>query len=498
MGRAHFWQRWTLAQQFMLVSLLILISSMVGVGWWVGEQIETGVIHRTAATTALYVDSFVTPQLQGIAQGGSLAPEQVAIPTQLLQESPFGQQIVSFKVWGPRGRVIYASNPANTGRVFPVSHDLARAWQGIVDSHVSDLNEAENILERGQWKRLLETYIPVYATGTERIVAVAEFYQTVDDLEREINAAKWRSWLAVGTATLGMYLLLSGLVQRGSNTIVRQRRDLEEKVDRLTALLAENQILHERVRLAATRTTTLNERFLRRLSAELHDGPAQQISLALLRLDSVGAYCAACMGNDAAGRGNNIVDLDRIQASMSYALQEIRAISSGLRLPELNRLTLAEAVARVVRMHERRTGTFVLLACEELPNDVPLPVKITVYRVIEEALNNAYRHGGGIDQRVILRMEALALCLEIADHGPGFDGLPITDSDQHLGLVGMRERIESLGGFFGIESEAGRGTTVIVQIPLQAPGGTHERANPDGHRGRSSAPARGRRIHPTR
>jgi signal transduction histidine kinase len=497
-GVARVWQRWTLARQFMLVSFLILVSSMVGVAWWVGEQIETGVIHRTAATTALYVDSFVTPQLQDIGQGTALAPDQVAIPTRLLQEGPLGQQIVSFKVWGPRGRIVYASDPANTGRVYPVSRDLARAWQGRVDSHISDLEEDENALERGRWKRLLETYIPVYATGTDRIIAVAEFYQTVDDLEREISAAKWRSWLAVGAATLAMYLLLSGLVGRGSTIIVRQRRDLQEKVDRLSALLAENQQLHERVRLAATRTTTLNERFLRRLSAELHDGPAQQISLALLRLDSVGAYCAACTRDDPAGREENTADLDRIQTSVRHALQEIRAISSGLRLPELGTLTLPEAVARAVRMHERRTGTSVLLEREEVPDEIPLPAKITVYRVIEEALNNAYRHGGGTDQRVTLMAEAHALRLEIADHGPGFDGLPVTDSDQHLGLVGMRERIESLGGFFAIESGAGQGTTVIARIPLQASGGMNERAHPDGHRGRPSPPARGRRAHPAR
>lgn len=482
----------------MLASFLILVSSMIGVGWWVGEQIESGVIHRTAATTGLYVDSFVTPQLQDVAQGGSLAPEQVAIPTRLLQESPLGQQIVSFKVWGPRGRVVYASDPANIGRVYPVSRDLARAWQGNVDSHMSDLNEDENALERGRWKRLLETYIPVYATGTDRIIAVAEFYQTVDALEREISAAKWRSWIAVGGATLTMYLLLSGIVGRGSKTIVRQRHDLEEKVDRLTTLLAENQMLHERVRLAATRTTTLNERFLRRLSSELHDGPAQQIALALLRLDSVGAYCAACTVHDPIGREENTADLDRIQTSVHHALQEIRAISSGLRLPELGALTLPEAVARAVRMHERRTGTTVLLERDALPDDVPLPVKITVYRVIEEALNNAYRHGGGIEQRVALGMDARALHLEIADRGAGFDGLPVTDSDQHLGLIGMRERVESLGGDFGIESEAGRGTTVRIQIPLQTPGGNHERTDPDGHRGRSSAPARGRRAHAAR
>jgi signal transduction histidine kinase len=221
-------------------------------------------------------------------------------------------------------------------------------------------------------------------------------------------------------------------------------------------------------------------------------------ALALLRLDSVGAYCATCTGRDPAGREDNIADLDRIQTSVRHALQEIHAISSGLRLPQLNTLTLAEAVARAIRMHERRTGTTVVLECAGLPDDIPLPVKITVYRVIEEALNNAYRHGGGIDQQVTLVAAALALRLEIADHGPGFDGIPITDSDQHLGLVGMRERIESLGGEFDIASERGKGTAVIVQIPLQVSGGHHERANPDGDRGRSPASARGRRIHTPR
>ncbi|MCA1666880.1 MAG: sensor histidine kinase [Thermomicrobia bacterium] len=492
------WQRWTLAQQFMIVSFLILVSSMIGVGWWVGEQIEAGVIHRTAATTALYVDSFVTPQLQELTQGGSLAPEQVAIPTRLLQESPLGQQIVSFKVWGPRGRVIYASNPANTGQVYPVSRDLARAWQGEVDSHVSDLDEAENNLERGQWKRLLETYIPVYATDTDRIIAVAEFYQTVDALEREISAAKWRSWLAVGTATLAIYLLLSGLVQRGSNTIVRQQRDVQETITRLTGLLGENEQLHARVRLAATRTTTLNERFLRRLSAEMHDGPAQQLSLALLRLDSVSAYCAACVRHDPAGREENITDLDRIQTSLRHALQEVRAISAGLRLPELSGLTLAATVDRVVRMHERRTGTMVAREHDDVAVDVPLPVKITVYRVIEEALNNAYRHGGGSGQSVGVHTNEGTLHIEIADRGPGFDGIPVTDSDQHLGLVGMRERVESLGGLFSIESEPGQGTRVIVQIPIQTRERDHGRTNSDGHRGRPSAAPRGRRAHAPR
>lgn len=56
-------RRLNLTQRFMLGSLIILVAGMVGIGWWVGQQIELGVVQRTAATTALYVDSFVAPNL---------------------------------------------------------------------------------------------------------------------------------------------------------------------------------------------------------------------------------------------------------------------------------------------------------------------------------------------------------------------------------------------------------------------------------------------------
>lgn len=67
-----FFQRLTLAQQFMLAGLVILVSGMAGIGAWVGSQIENGVVHRTAGTTALYVDSLVEPLLQELGQ--STAP----------------------------------------------------------------------------------------------------------------------------------------------------------------------------------------------------------------------------------------------------------------------------------------------------------------------------------------------------------------------------------------------------------------------------------------
>ncbi|MBI2941534.1 MAG: sensor histidine kinase [Chloroflexi bacterium] len=466
-------KRLSLAQQFMLASLVILVAGAVSIGWWVGQQIEVGVINRTAATTALYVESFVAPHLQDLNRAESLPLEHASVLGRLLEETSLGQYIVAFKVWDAGGRILYSTSPASIGRVFPVRGALARAWQGQMASRISDLRDEENALERERWTRLLETYLPVRLEGTNRIIAVVEFYQAVDDLQRESTAAQTRSWLVVGAATLAMYLLLAGLVRRGSDTIARQQAELGDQVVRLTGLLAQNEELHERVRRAAARTTALNERYLRRISAELHDGPAQDLGLALLRLDSVISREAMAqpsgpspLGSAGLPGGQDGADLDRIEACLRRALQEVRAISAGLRLPELENRTLAESLAWVVRAHERRTDTKVALSLAGLPEQLSLPVKITLYRLVQEALSNAYRHGGGMSQRVSVGYEADHLTVAVSDQGPGFNWAKVADRDEHLGLVGMRERVESLGGLFRVESEPGRGTTVIAHLPL--------------------------------
>ena len=100
-----FLQRLTLNQQFMLASLVILVSGMGGIGAWVGEQISNGVVHRTAATTALYVDSFVAPELQDLAKSSTITPEHVSGLNQLRSQTPLGHTIAAFKVGEANGRV---------------------------------------------------------------------------------------------------------------------------------------------------------------------------------------------------------------------------------------------------------------------------------------------------------------------------------------------------------------------------------------------------------
>jgi signal transduction histidine kinase len=459
----------TLAQRFMLASLIILIAGMAGIGLWVGNEIKNGVIHRTGATTALYVDSFVAPLLQDLGSADTLSPDHHEKLDKLLQDTPMGQQIVTLKVWDPAGKVVYSTDDT-TGQTFPIGEGLATAIWGQVSSEISQLTAEENVAQRAIRSELLEIYSPVRLSGTNQVIAVAEFYQTVDALNQEVASAQRRSWLVVGGTTLLIYLLLAGFVQRSSDTIEEQQATLNDQISRLTEVLGQNQELHERVRRAAGSVATLNERFLRRIGSELHDGPAQDLGLALLKLDALVGRWEQSQAAPAF-----VEEMTAIQTSLENAQKEIRAISGGLSLPQLAELSLPQTVVRAVRAHERRTGSRVKLDIAPLPEQAALPVKITVYRVLQESLNNAYRHAGGANQQIRAFMDGEMLALEVSDGGPGFVPQPAATFNGHLGLAGMRERVESLGGTFSVKSEIGKGTQVTARLALRAEEGNHER-----------------------
>ncbi|MDK1046199.1 MAG: sensor histidine kinase [Anaerolineales bacterium] len=449
--------RLSFARQFMLLSFLILLGGMGIIGLWVGQQIELGVINRTAAVTSLYVDSFVAPLVQDLSHSDRLGAPQVASLDRLLRETSLGREIVAFKVWSPDGFVLYSPNEELIGRKFRVDEHLEIAFSGEVSSEISDLEDPEDEFESQLWDELIETYLPIRGLGTGEIIAVAEFYQTLDFLQAEIRAAQLRSWLVVGAATVAMYLLLAGLVGQASNTILAQQDELHEKVE-------QNIELNRRLRLAAARTTALNEQFLRRISADLHDGPGQDLSLALLRIEALAETCEQCpipVSNGRAGAN----DFRTIRVALDSAMDELRTISAGLRLPELNTLSPAEVVERAVRDYQRKSGQRVEVTINEAPNEASMPAKITLYRLVQEALSNGYRHAGGAGQTVLLEGGDGSIHIEVADTGVGFDPQSVPQ-DGHLGLAGMRERVRVLGGTFSVESAPGQGVRVRATIQL--------------------------------
>ena len=151
-------------------------------------------------------------------------------------------------------------------------------------------------------------------------------------------------------------------------------------------------------------------------------------------------------------------------------------LASGLRLPELATLTPEDLASRAVSDHVRRTGTPVGLAFDGCPERLEMPVKIALFRALQELLSNATRHGGGSDVHVLLAADAQRLTIDVSDAGPGLDTSRLADATG-LGLAGIHEQAELLGGGSVVRSAPGAGTTVRVWWPLPAASST-DRQNP--------------------
>jgi signal transduction histidine kinase len=460
--------RRSLSHQFLIASFPILLIGLLLIGSWMARQIEDSVAHRIGGVTGMYVDSFIAPHVQSLVGSDDLSAADRAALDQILTTTPMSDKIVSLKIWRSDGRVLYSNTKALIGRSFPVGEGLRVALSGDVHSELSDLKQYENEFERVKWSQLIETYVPLRANGAGTVIAAAEFYHPTEELARESRAAQRQSWLLVAAIVAGMYLLLFALVRRGSKTIDAQQEELNNKVVQLTGLVTQNEQLHDRVRRAAGRTAALNEVFLRRISADLHDGPGQDMGLALMQFESVGKTCMVCPGKEH-GLFSTSEEFKTIRTAMQSALTDLRAISAGLQLPEIDKLSPCEIAARAIRDYERKTGAAVTLDSRSGTQPMSLSVKITLYRLLQESLANGFRHAAGSGQHVEVRAEKDRLMVEVSDRGEGFDpGLASTEG--HMGLAGMRERIEILGGSFDLQSRPGQGTRIRVALPMAVPG----------------------------
>jgi signal transduction histidine kinase len=204
---------------------------------------------------------------------------------------------------------------------------------------------------------------------------------------------------------------------------------------------------------------------MRRVSSDLHDGPGQMLSLAILRLDGLRTRAEH-------GRPVTPPELAEVEETLREAMADMRSVAAGLRLPELASLDPEAVATRAVQDHERRSGTRVQLEVRPV-GPVSLPVKIALFRALQEGLSNATRHGASQVVRVTLAPRVPerpggppSLELLVRDDGRGFDPAALA-STEGLGLAGIREQAEILGGTFEIHSVPQGGTELRVSWPIQ-------------------------------
>jgi signal transduction histidine kinase len=463
----------SLSKQFLMVSFPVLLAGSLVIGWWIGRQVEEGVVHRIGSVTALYVDAFVGPHVQSLAQDHQLTAANMALLNADLEGTMLGQKIISLKVWDRTGRVLFSTDPTVIGKKFDVEEGLAVALTGSIFSEVSVRTKAEQI-EHGQpLPRLIETYTPIHEDRTGRVIAVAEFYERPDELDRLAGEAQRSSWIRIAAIMTGTYLCLFFLVRRGSLTIDAQQSELSEKVEQLTVLNARNVKLQARVIDAAERATALNENFLQRVSSDIHDGPGQDLGFALMQIKNMDDACCVPAGHAALAQPEWVKGLRLSKEAIESALKDLRGMLADIELPDIARLELGDIAARVVRDLQIKTGVTAELVAGDLPGAVSYRLKVALYRLLQESLANTVRHAGGAPCSVRLNASEHLLHVEVRDQGPGFDPLAAAAKGR-LGLRGMRQRVEVLGGVFELLTAPGAGTLIRVSLPLTAESPTLE------------------------
>lgn len=453
----HWWREQSLARQFLWVGSVFTIGAMLLVGLLVTELIEEAVTRNAAASTALYVDSVIAPLLPDMAKAEPLDEASQRALDETLSQGALGRRLVTFRLWARDGRILYSSDGGQTGRQFTPSADLQAALNGRLIAEFNRVDDVESVAERQSGLPLLEIYSPVLQPWSGEVVAVTEFYERADDLESDLYRIRIQSWSAVAAVTILFFFCLSTIVVRGSQTISRQRLELQQQIEKLSHLLGQNSALKDRIQRASATTTALNESYLRKLGADLHDGPAQLIAFAALRIDS-GILSKAETPPE---RRHKEVRL--IKNSLDEAMREIRDICTGHVLPHVEAETLTGILQDLTASHRERTGNDVELRRLDLPEDIPTAAKICTYRFVQEALNNGFKHAGGKGQWLDVRGDRRAIKAVVGDAGPGFC---TKTGDGGIGLAGMRSRVESLGGTFGVASSKA-GTVVTMTLPLQ-------------------------------
>jgi signal transduction histidine kinase len=262
---------------------------------------------------------------------------------------------------------------------------------------------------------------------------VAQFAQLQSSLTRSIVLSLASGFLLIGASMLYIFRLEGQMSGRYAE-LARSRAELEQ----LSARLVEAQ-----------------ETERRKISRELHDEVGQTLGALLV---DVGRLSAALP--DARPEIKNQVG--HMKSVAERAVQSVRNLALLLRPGMLDDLGLVAALEWQGREVSRNSHVEVDVESENVAEDLPDDYKVTIYRLVQEALNNAVRHSAARTARVRVEQTDGHIAVMVSDDGQGFD----PQRQRGLGILGMEERVRRLGGTLAIDSHAGQGTTVRAELPV--------------------------------
>jgi two-component system NarL family sensor kinase len=403
------------------------------------------VVQRNAARNDAIADARTLARLAGegiLAPNVNQAlvdgdPKQVAVVDKLVRAKILSEDgIVRVKLWDSTGRIVYSDLHSLRGRRFDLPEDEREAFDtGKTAAELTDLSREENRFDKLSGK-LLEVYLPIKSVEGKPLLF--ELYQR----QSSVATTARKTWLTFVPALIGALLLLQ-LLQLP--LAYRMARTLHDNRQEREALLLRA--------LAASDT----ER--RRIASDLHDGVVQDLAGT--------SYALAAAADRIDGAAPEVSGALRDGAKQTRrSIRQLRSLLVDIYPPDLHRAGLAAALSDLVAPLESRG----VHARVELPPGLRLEPdqEALMFRTAQEALRNVMAHSdaGHVDVSVILENSRAGLT--IADDGRGFspDAADAAREDGHLGLRVLADMARDAGGRLDIDSEPGRGTRVLLEVPV--------------------------------
>jgi signal transduction histidine kinase len=318
-------------------------------------------------------------------------------------------------------------------------------WR-VLDRTVSWSNEERNQRRYTFYVNELVPRRTAMLQIADRIGAVNEEGLSRAEEKLALSSGELRRSLLVTFAIMlsgGLVLALMTIVY-----MIRLERELERQFQENADAKADLQELSSRLLRAQE-----DERRL--LARELHDEVGQSLSAILMETGN--AECAD--GSKELG-----VHLNSIRTLAEKTANEVRDLALLLRPSMLDDFGLVPALNWHGREMAKRTGLKVVVSADEAADDLPDEHTTCIYRMVQEAVNNAARHAHARTVEVAVRREPERVLFSVQDDGAGFDARVV----RGLGLLGMEERVRRLGGQLRLDSQPGRGTLISAELPLRA------------------------------
>jgi len=360
-------------------------------------------------------------------------PEAIAAVDRIVQERVLGERVVRVKLWARDGRIVYSDEPRLIGARFPLEAEkLDVLRSGATNASLTDVAGPENRYERGQGD-LYEVYLPVRAPdGTPLLFETYQRRSAVASTGRRI-------WMPFAALMLGSLVLL-WLVQV----------PLAWRLDRR---LRRSQAEREALLVRAVEASD-DER--RRIAADLHDGPVQDLAGISYSLSA-----AAETEGSAAARET----LRQAAAGTRDSMRRLRSLLVEIHPPNLRASGLEAALADLLAPLRARGAETSLTVDPELGLDEE--AERTVYRAAAEALRNVERHAGANRVAVAVEDRDEGVRLTVVDDGVGFGpgDRERRREEGHVGLSLLEELAERAGGRLAVRSAPGDGTTFELELP---------------------------------